>query len=592
MLAFEINSQSRAPSETGTSYALYIVAGIAYPLWHLLAPVGAWDPWRVWWAIGGALVIAGLVNRFAAPRGLGPNVLAGCTALVTVHLFVLASVNDMLPFYAVGSALAVVTASFSIRGKRMLLVFGGLAAAAGTTSYAIAPDPRKLAYWGGMIPVVALAYWRLSAQLASAEWSRRHERELEERVQERTAELEEANRRLRRAIEEREHLKEQLRLAQTMDVLGRLAGGVAHEFNNLLTTVRLSAQLLDCRLASDSPLREEVERIQNAVSEAAKLTEQLGDFGRGSDVEAGPLDLNEAIRSASSMLGLLVGDAIELICHLDDALPPIWANRGQMERILVNLALNARQAMPGGGKVVIETEAMSRQAMQARGMTPASDEEEWARLAFTDSGVGMDEATRARAFDPFFSRSEGGSGLGLSVVYSIVTQAGGTVRVISEPEKGACFELAWPRTRCRPHDRVVSAHSPDEAREGERILLVEDHPEVREALAQVLRAKGYEVLEAANVADALAVAEATEAKLDLIVSDVVMPGASGIELLERIAEGRPDARVLLISAYVDHPSLAGRRIPPGVPLLRKPFDAAELTSRVRDVLDVPVATSG
>ncbi len=592
MFAFQVKSRSPGPSDSGPSHAVYIVAGMAYPLWHLLAPAGARDPWWVWWAIGSAFVVAVVVNRSVAPRGLGPNVLAACTALVTLHLLALASLNDMLPFYAVGSALAVVTASFSIRSRRVLLVFAGLVAATSAISYALAPDPRKLAYWGGMLPVMALAYWRLSAQLASAEWSRRHERELEARVQARTAELEEANRRLRRAAEEQEHLEEQLRLAQTMEALGRLAGGVAHEFNNLLTTIQLYAQLLDHQLASGSPLREEVERIQNAVSEAATLTEQLVDFGRGGDMEADVLDLNEVVRNASSMLALLVGEAVELTCRLDDTLPPIWADRGQLERILVNLALNARQAMPAGGTLVIETEATSGRAIDAWGMTRASDEEEWARLAVIDTGVGMDEQTRARAFDPFFSRSEGGSGLGLSVVYSIVTQAGGAVRAVSEPEKGACLELAWPRTWRRPHEGVTSASSSDGARAEERVLLVEDHPKVGEALAQVLREKGYEVLEAANVPDALEIAQGTEAKIDLVVSDVVMPGASGIELLERIAAYRPDARVLLISAYVDHPSLAGRRIPPGVPLLRKPFDAAELLARVRDVLDAPPPRCG
>lgn len=588
LVAFESDRRPGFATDGSVPRLVYLAAGVAYPFWHLLAPSDAIDPWWVWWGIAGCFCMAALLPaRLRSQRLFGAHLLAACTALVTLHLFVLASIDHMRPFYAVGSALAVVTASFSIRDQRVLLGYGGLVAVAGAVSYAVAPDPRKIAYWGGMLPVVAFAYQRLSTQLAAAKTSRRQRRELERRVEERTRDLEEANRRLRREIQERTRLEGQLRLGQTMEVVGQLAGGVAHEFNNLLTTMRLYTELIQDQLPNESPLHSELRRIQKAGREAASLTQQLLDLSRDGRSEPDVLDLNELIRGSESMLRRLAGTAVELVCRLGDEDLRIWADRGEVERVLVNLVMNARDAMPRGGRIAIETGAMQRDELRGRGHVIDAEERDWVQLKVSDTGTGMDAETQGRIFDPFFTKKPvgKGSGLGLSIVYRIVREARGSIRLVSEPSKGASFELVWPRAERTARAREEGRQTISASRGNERILVVEDEADVREALGRVLRARGYEVLEAGDGAGALQRLREVGGAVDLLASDVVMPGMSGVELVERVAEEWPEIRALLLSAYADHPSLHGRPLPRGVPLLQKPFETADLMARVRELLD-------
>jgi signal transduction histidine kinase len=578
-----------APEDSGLPSSVYLVPTLIYPLWHLAAPRDARDPWLVWWLVGASfLAVAAGARAIPAVARRARELFAACTALVTLHLFSLASLNDMQPFYAVGSSLAVATASFSIRTTRVLIAYVAFAAGLGVLLYAAAPDPRKLAYWGGMLPVAAFAYSRLSAQIAAAALARENQERLEQRVEERTAELEEANRRLRREMEQRVRLEEELRLSQKLEALGRLAGGVAHDFNNLLTTIRLYAQLLREGLPARSDLHDEIDQIQKAGRQASDLTQQLLAFSRRGDVETELLDLDEVIAESASILRHLLGEDVRMLCRLDESRAPvIRAARSQVEQVLVNLVLNARDAMPEGGCLTLETSILGRGELRARELPESLDAEAYVLLEVSDTGVGMDPETRARAFDPFFTRKQvgRGTGLGLSIVYGILNHGGGHVRVQSEPGKGARFELLWPWVDERPAPRSGAAARAEPARRAARILLVEDEEDLRRVLGRVLARCGYTVVDAADAESALEIASRDPAPIHLVVSDVVMPRMSGLELFERLAALRPDARVLLISGHLDHPSLRAREIPAHIPLLHKPFDADALIESVRKVLD-------
>jgi signal transduction histidine kinase len=564
-----------------------LVPAAVYPAWHLFAPQGADDPWLGWWAISACFVAVAVAAR--ASDWVDRHLLGCihvCSSLVTLQLFLLAHRNDMHPFYAIGSVMAVLTTVAFIRTRSNLLKYGAFVGLLGALLFALAPDPRKLAYWGALLTVVAAWYHRIALQERSAEAERSYQQDLERSVVERTGQLALANRRLRREMEQRERLEEELRFSQKMEALGQLAGGVAHDFNNLLTTIQLYADLLIEGLPPDSPLLEEVERIQRAGNQAAELTQQLLAFSRRSEIHAEVLDLNEVVAESASMLRHLLGEDVELVCLLGPEPACVRSNAGELQQVLVNLALNARDAMPGGGRFTLELGALARAELRARGLPESLAADEYVLLAAGDTGVGMDAETRARVFDPFFTRKDvrKGTGLGLSIVYGIVSRAGGHVRVLSEPGKGARFELFWPRSHEAPAESGAGAARPRPRGGPESILLVEDDPDLRTALARTLRGSGYRVVEVEDAEAALAVAERPDAHIDLVISDVVMPKMSGLELVERLARLRPGWRVLLVSGHLNHPSLRDRALPPGVDLLQKPFESAELARRLRELL--------
>jgi signal transduction histidine kinase/ActR/RegA family two-component response regulator len=361
--------------------------------------------------------------------------------------------------------------------------------------------------------------------------------------------------------------EERLLQSQKMEAVGQLAGGVAHDFNNLLTIINGYAHLLLGRLAASDPSRRVVEKMLQAGERAADLTRRLLSFSRKQMVQPTVLDLDEVVREAESMLRRLIGEHVELSCELAGDLGRIEADRSQLQLAIMNLALNARDAMPGGGSLVIRTANAPEPEGNGRVV-----------LEVRDTGAGMDEETRRRAFDPFFTtKAPGkGTGLGLSSVYGIVRQSGGEIDLESEPGRGTLVRIRLPRVEA-PATPEATAADPV-PRGGETILVVEDDPEVRELIAHALARFGYRVLEAASGEEALARWPAANG-FDLLVTDVVMGGLPGPALADRMRARRPDLRVLYISGYAEAASGAAAGA-----FLAKPFRPEALAARVREAL--------
>ncbi|MFO8074442.1 MAG: PAS domain S-box protein [Polyangia bacterium] len=393
---------------------------------------------------------------------------------------------------------------------------------------------------------------------------------------------------------EREHaqLEEQLRQSQRMEAVGRLAGGVAHDFNNLLTAILSYSELLDLELPEGSASKGVLGQVRRAGERAADLTRQLLAFSRRQQLEPRLLDLNEVVRKADIMLRRLIGEDIELVSSLEDDLWRVLADPGRLEQVIVNLAVNARDAMPRGGRLEIETSNVVVDEEQAAGIEGVSAGA-YALLAVRDDGCGMDEQTCARVFEPFFTTKEQskGTGLGLSTVYGIVGQSGGGVRCASEPGRGATFEVYLPRAAAEPKpgsapQRPAGGALDEQSLEGdETILVVEDETAVRELALKVLERYGYRVLAAADAGEALRLADRHEGHIDLLLTDVVMPGGSGPELAESLLERRAGVGVLYMTGHTRE-SIAhrGMRIGGGR-LLRKPFGPVDLAREVRRALD-------
>jgi PAS domain S-box-containing protein len=385
-------------------------------------------------------------------------------------------------------------------------------------------------------------------------------------------------------------LEAQLRQAQKMEAVGRLAGGVAHDFNNLLTVITGRSQLLLLKLPPESPLRRDVELVEETAHRASALTRQLLAFSRKQMVQPRVVDLNEVVRSMETMLGRLIGEDIALTTRLDQAAGCVRADPAQLEQMIVNLVVNARDAMPLGGRLTLETsytridEGFARQHV---GLRPGP----YVRLVVRDTGVGMDGLIKAHLFEPFFTtKGPGkGTGLGLATVYGIVTQCGGAIRVESEPGQGATFTIELPRVDA-PADRPGDAGAAGAAPHGsETVLLVEDEPEVRGLARDILRQQGYTVLEATDGDDALRVGREHRGPIHLLVTDVVMPQMGGRQLADRLQEGRRETKVLYVSGYTDDAILHQGVSETGTAFLAKPFTAAALAHKVRQVLDAAPA---
>jgi PAS domain S-box-containing protein len=395
-----------------------------------------------------------------------------------------------------------------------------------------------------------------------------------------------------RNITEQRALEDQFRQAQKMEAMGRLAGGVAHDFNNLLTVITSYAEFLHQELTAGDPRRDDVEQIRTAAVAAASLTRQLLAFSRQQVIQPRVVALADGVRATEKMLRRVIGEDIDVVTVLSDVPLLVTIDAGQLEQVIMNLAVNARDAMPTGGKLTIETAVAELDQSYADTHWPATAGT-YAMLALSDTGIGMDEATRARIFEPFFTTKEigKGTGLGLASVYGIVKQAGGFVWVYSEPGQGATFKIYLPLvTDAANADGVTEAEAPV-PRGTETILLVDDSAPLRSAVRQSLTRLGYVVLEAASGRIALTVAAQEPTRIDLLLTDVVMPNMSGRELAVEFAALGPPMKVLFMSGYTDDSILRHGILMASVEYIQKPFTPEALARKVRSVLDTAPPTA-
>ena len=379
-------------------------------------------------------------------------------------------------------------------------------------------------------------------------------------------------------ITERKQLEEQLLHAQKMQAIGQLAGGIAHDFNNLLTVIRGQAEMMGEEMLSSDPLSPRLEELERAAERATSLTRQLLAFSRRQVLQAKVIDLNSVVEDMNQMLARLIGENIELIFNPASGLWPVKIDPGQIEQVLMNLAVNARDAMPNGGRLIIETRNMSASKPGAT-QIPCVLGSDCVLLTVADTGHGMDEQTRARIFEPFFTTKQvgKGTGLGLSVVYGVVKQSGGQIRVESAPGDGTIFHIYLPRTEAFPEDKPHVSHGKMSGGT-ETILLAEDDEPIRHMLVMFLRNHGYHVLVASDGIQAEQLAQ--NQKIDILLSDMMMPRMNGRDLARKVKKSVPGAKVILMSGHTEDPPSADE----GIHFLQKPFSMHALSSLLRDVV--------
>jgi PAS domain S-box-containing protein len=388
-------------------------------------------------------------------------------------------------------------------------------------------------------------------------------------------------------VTETRTLELQLRQAQKMEAIGRLAGGIAHDFNNLLMVISGYSEFLLERLGPDPRLRGPAQEISNATQRATSLTRQLLAFSRKQMLAPKVLDLNEVVAENLKMLTRMIGEDIDLVMVPGPTLGAVRADPGQIDQVIMNLAVNARDAMPQGGKLTIETANVTLDESFARTHAPLTAGD-YIMLAISDTGVGMDNETQSRIFEPFFTtKGSKGTGLGLSTVYGIVKQSGGFIFVDSQPQRGTDFRAYFPRVDGR-EDAAAAQDSlglPRADRGQETILLVEDETNLRRLARQYLETQGYKILEAEDGAAALQIVDGYKGTIDLLLTDVIMPGMNGRELAAHVVKLLPEVRVLYMSGYTENAVGLDGTLDAGINLLQKPFSLPALKDRVRELLD-------
>ena len=402
-------------------------------------------------------------------------------------------------------------------------------------------------------------------------------RNLEQRVADRTSELE-------REVLERQNLEDQFRQAQKMEAVGRLAGGVAHDFNNLLTTILGYSHLILGQMEPDDPQRLDVEEIRKAGDRAAALTKQLLAFSRKQVIEPKVLEVNAVVANMEKMLCRLIGEDIRCVTELDSSAGHIKADLGQLEQVIVNIVVNARDAMPHRGKLTIQTGSADFDAAFIRQHVGAQLGQ-YASIIVSDTGCGMDHLTQLRIFEPFFTTKgpSKGTGLGMATVYGIVKQSEGYILVESEPDKGTRVSLYFPRVAGSEGVPLkVAAPIP---RGSEIVLLVEDEDAVRSLVRGVLRSRGYTVLEAPNATEAVRISNEFTGVIDILLTDVIMPDVSGRELADQLCQARKEMRLLYMSGYTEDKVVHHGVMTSDVDFLQKPFTPERLLHKIREVLD-------
>jgi PAS domain S-box-containing protein len=390
-------------------------------------------------------------------------------------------------------------------------------------------------------------------------------------------------------ITERKLLENQLQQSRRMEAVGRLAGGIAHDFNNLLTIIKGYAELGVQRGGIQSELRADIQQIENAAERASMLIRQLLAFSRRQVLQPKIIDLNAIVLGLDKLLGRLMGEHIEMVTRCAGNVGHVKADPAQVEQVIMNLVVNARDAMPKGGRLTVETFNVDLDSTYARdhvSVKPGS----YVMLAVSDTGIGMNPETVAHIFEPFYTTKESGqgTGLGLSTVYGIVKQSGGYIWVYSEPGKGTTFKVYLPRVTAQVDSKPEVMQLPAAGKGSETILLVEDEEAVRELATRILSAKGYSVVAAKSTREAEDFSEKYTGQIHLLLTDIIMPGTSGRELARRITERHPKTRVLYMSGYTDNVLAQGGVLEAGLSFLQKPFTPGALAQKVRDVLDSPV----
>jgi PAS domain S-box-containing protein len=392
-----------------------------------------------------------------------------------------------------------------------------------------------------------------------------------------------------RDISERRRLEEQLRQSQKMDAIGRLSGGVAHDFNNLLGVIIGYAEILQERIPETDSMRAPVDQIIKAGNRASSLTKQLLAFSRQQVLEPKILVLNAVVSDTEKMLRRLIGEDIELLTSLDPALGKIRADQGQIEQVVMNLVVNARDAMPDGGRVVIETANFEIDDKFARRYAYPVLPGSYVLLTVSDNGIGMDTATQQRIFEPFFTTKEKGkgTGLGLSLVYGVVKQSGGYIDVVSTRGKGTTFNIYLPTVgQNAVETKTIGPDRPEELRGTETILLAEDDDTLRALTRHLLELYGYRVLEACDGNQALRLSEQTTDEIHVLLTDVVMPGISGRILADQLKQKRSDMKVVFMSGYTGQRFGEKEILEPGSHFLQKPFTREGLARKIREALEV------
>lgn len=387
-------------------------------------------------------------------------------------------------------------------------------------------------------------------------------------------------------ISARRSLEEQLRQAQKMEAIGQLAGGVAHDFNNLLTAINGYSVLALGKLSPDELSRQYVAEIKRAGERASALTRQLLAFSRRQILQTIVLDLNLVVSEMEKMLRRLIGESVELTTALDPKLGNVKADAGQIEQVIMNLVVNARDAMPDGGKLTIETKNVyleENYAMQHLSVRP----DLYTMLAVSDTGTGMDAETQKRVFEPFFTTEETGkgTGLGLSTVYGIVKQSGGSIWVYSEPERGTTFKIYLPQIEEQMPEPESNAEVEEDLQGTETILLVEDEELVRNLVRETLETYGYKILEAANGTDGLLIYEQYRESIDLLLTDAVMPKMGGKDLAAILSKTYPQIKVLFMSGYTDETIINHGILEENTNFIQKPFTPHALVRAVHEILN-------
>jgi two-component system cell cycle sensor histidine kinase/response regulator CckA len=393
-----------------------------------------------------------------------------------------------------------------------------------------------------------------------------------------------------REVTERRRLEERVQQTQRLEAIGRLAGGIAHDFNNILSAIHGFASLVHEDLAGQEPLRADMKEILRAVERAANLTRQLLAFGRRQVLQPKVLEVSGYVKDLERMLRRIVGEDVEIVLRLDETGVTARADPTQLEQVLINLVVNARDAMPRGGRLTIETGhrlVRPDERREIAEMTPGA----YVMLAVSDTGVGMTPEVRAHIFEPFFTTKDvgKGTGLGLATVFGIVKQSGGHILVESQPGQGSHFRIYFPAANERPLKGAAVTPAPTTTGGAETILLVEDEPAVRTFVTRALRHQGYQVLDASNGGEALIIAEQHQGRIHLLLTDVIMPRVSGKQLAERLLRTVPELRVLYMSGYAEDIIASHGVLEPGAAFIEKPLTAENLGRKIREVLDGSLA---